>query len=83
MGKRSRQPTDQIKDEILKVPEIVLDIVPKNPKHPHVANQVQPTTMQKHGSEDRKKRTRRIKMRPCQSRRNRMGYGSKFKNQAI
>src|ERR1043166_277931 len=51
--KRGRESAQQIKAHVSQMPESILNVVPKNPQHPHVADQMHPTPVQKHRREQR------------------------------
>src|SRR5215467_11567317 len=43
----------QVKNEKFQVPELILDIIAKDPQIKHVAEQMQPAAMHEHGCENR------------------------------
>ena len=42
LGECSTQSAEQIKEQILEVPEVVLNVVAEDPQKPHVADHVHP-----------------------------------------
>src|SRR5258708_25009302 len=55
MSERRHHPAQKIKNQIDKVTKIILNVVAKNPKEPHIADDVQPSRVQKHRGQDRQK----------------------------
>src|SRR5579864_341963 len=45
---RRRDPANEVKDQISKMAEIVLNVVAKDPEKPHVSDHVQPAAVQEH-----------------------------------
>src|SRR6058998_1815231 len=53
LGRRGRYAGQQVEHHKSGVPHRVLDVVPEHPQEPHVADQVQPTTVHEHRGDDR------------------------------
>src|ERR1051326_4955717 len=45
---RSREAADEVKDQVREAADVVFNVVAENPQEPHVADDVQPSAMQKH-----------------------------------
>jgi hypothetical protein len=46
-----RNSAQQVKQQVLAVPQNILDVVAEDPQEPHVPQHVHPTAVQKHGSQ--------------------------------
>jgi hypothetical protein len=47
---RRRDPASQIQEDISRATKAVFNVVAKNPERPHIAEEMKPTTVQKHGA---------------------------------
>src|ERR1700683_281892 len=56
LGDGGSQPGGKIKASVGKMSEMVFDIAAENPQEPHIADDVEPSSVKKYGSEDRNER---------------------------
>ena len=78
------QSCEQVKHQILEMPQVILNIVPKDVEIPHVPDNVHPRPMQKHrGEEGKHDRRQRVPGRACKKRRQMRRHHAKLPNQQL
>jgi len=57
LGKHRNHAAQKIEDQVAAMPHTVFDVVPENPEHPHIRQEMNQTAVQEHGGKQRPKAT--------------------------